>query len=119
MTQKNTRPTGVGYEDLAMIGGSVDNSPVGATTPSTGAFTDLTYSGTAASFLYLSLYGADAATYDTNGFLFHAAGMTKGSGKLLQDTSTGSTARPVQVFKVKTPDGTRYLPLYSTAACGA
>ena len=75
--------------------------------------------GTATSFMYLSLYGANAAEFDTNGFLFHLAGVTKASGKVLQDVSTGATARPVQVLKVKTPDGTRYLPLYDTAACGA
>lgn len=75
--------------------------------------------GTASSFLYLSLYGAGAAAFDTSGYLFHLAGVTKASGKLLQDTTTGSTARPVQVLKVKTPDGDRYLPLYDTAAIGA
>lgn len=75
--------------------------------------------GTNTSFMYLSVYGADAATFDTSGTLFNLAGVTKGSGKFLQDTTTGSTARPVQVIKVITPDGTRFLPLYSTAACGA
>lgn len=75
--------------------------------------------GTASSFLYLSLYGAAAGTFDTSGYLFHLAGVTKASGKLLQDTTTGATARPVQVLKVKTPDGDRFLPLYDTAACGA
>jgi hypothetical protein len=71
------------------------------------------------SFFYLSSYGADKATFDTSGTLFNLAGVTKGSGKLLADTTTGSTARPVQVIKVITPDGTRYLPLYSTVAIAA
>lgn len=75
--------------------------------------------GTNTSFFYLSTYGADKATFDTNGTLFNLAGVSKGSGKFLQDTTTGSTARPTSVIKVITPDGTRYLPLYSTAACGA
>jgi len=75
--------------------------------------------GTASSFLYLSLYGADKATFDTSGYLLHLAGVTKGSGKLLQDTTAGATIRPVQVLKVLTPDGIRYLPLYSTAAIAA
>lgn len=75
--------------------------------------------GTNTSFFYLSTYGADKATFDTSGTLFNLAGVTKGSGKFLQDTTTGSTARPTSVIKVITPDGTRYLPLYSTAACGA
>jgi hypothetical protein len=80
----------------------------------TGAVT-----GTNTSFLYLSSYGADKATFDTSGTLFNLAGVTKGSGKLLQDTTAGSTIRPVQVLKVITPDGIRYLPLYSTAAIAA
>jgi hypothetical protein len=75
--------------------------------------------GTNTSFLYLSSYGADKATFDTSGTLFNLAGVTKGSGKLLQDTTAGPTIRPVQVLKVVTPDGTRYLPLYSTAAIAA
>lgn len=75
--------------------------------------------GTNTSFFYLSSYGADAATFDTNGTLFNLAGVTKASGKFLQDTTSGPTVRPVQVIKVVTPDGIRYLPLYVTAACGA
>jgi hypothetical protein len=71
------------------------------------------------SFFYLSSYGADKATFDTSGTLFNLAGVTKGTGKLLADTTTGSTARPVQVIKVVTPDGVRYLPLYSTVAIAA
>lgn len=75
--------------------------------------------GTSTSFLYLSLYGAAAGTFDTSGNIFELAGVTKGSGKVLADVTTGSTARPVQVLRVKTPDGTRYLPLYDTVAIGA
>jgi hypothetical protein len=75
--------------------------------------------GTNTSFLYLSSYGADKATFDTSGTLFNLAGVTKGSGKLLQDTTPGSTIRPVQVIKVVTPDGIRYLPLYVTPVIGA
>lgn len=36
---------GVAFRDQAISGGSVDGSPVGATTPSTGAFTTLSASG--------------------------------------------------------------------------
>lgn len=75
--------------------------------------------GTNTSFFYLSTYGDDKATFDTSGTLFNLAGVTKGSGKFLQDTTSGATIRPVQVIKVITPDGTRYLPLYVTAAIGA
>ena len=80
----------------------------------TGAVT-----GTNTSFFYLSSYGAAKATFDTSGTLFNLAGVTKGSGKFLQDTTSGATARPVQVIKVVTPDGIRYLPLYSTVAIAA
>jgi len=45
--------------------------------------------------------------------------VAKGSGKLLQDTTSGPTIRPVQVLKVTTPDGVRYLPLYVTPVIGA
>jgi hypothetical protein len=75
--------------------------------------------GTNTSFFYLSTYGADKATFDTSGTLFNLAGVTKGTGKFLQDTTAGSAARPVQVLKVVTPDGIRYLPLYSTVAIAA
>jgi hypothetical protein len=75
--------------------------------------------GTNTSFFYLSTYGADKATFDTSGTLFNLAGVAKGAGKFLQDTTAGSTARPVQVLKVVTPDGIRYLPLYSTVAIAA
>ena len=71
------------------------------------------------SFMYCSLYGADAATFDTSGYLFQLAGYTKAGGKFVSDTTSGSTIRPVQVIKVKTLDGDRYLPLYSTAAIAA
>lgn len=75
--------------------------------------------GTATSFMYCSLYGTAAATFDTNGYLFQLAGYTKASGKFVQDTTSGATIRPVQVIKVLTLDGVRYLPLYSTAAIAA
>lgn len=75
--------------------------------------------GTATSLLYLSVYGAAAGTFDTNGFLFDLVGVTKNTGKMLADTTTGATARPVQALRVKTPDGTRYLPLYDTVAIAA
>ena len=41
----NTRAMGVAYSDQAISGGTVDNTPVGATTPSTGAFTTLSSTG--------------------------------------------------------------------------
>lgn len=41
----NTKSIGVAYTDQAIDGGTVDNTPVGATSASTGAFTTLTASG--------------------------------------------------------------------------
>jgi hypothetical protein len=43
----NSKAIGVAYSDPAIVGGTVDNSPVGASTASTGAFTTLTASGAA------------------------------------------------------------------------
>lgn len=39
---------GAAYRDQSIVGGAVDNTPVGATTPSTGAFTSLTATGNVA-----------------------------------------------------------------------
>lgn len=75
--------------------------------------------GTNTSFINMTAYGAAAGTFDTNGFLFTLSGVTKNTGKLLADTTSGATARPVQVLRVQTPDGTRYLPLYDTVAIAA
>lgn len=41
----NTKAIGVAYEDQRISGGTVDNTPIGATTASTGAFTTLSASG--------------------------------------------------------------------------
>ena len=74
--------------------------------------------GAGTSFMYLSSYGADKATFDTTGNLFTLAGVAKGSGKLLADVTSGPTAQPVQTLRVITPDGVRYIGLYSTTAIG-
>jgi hypothetical protein len=73
----------------------------------------------ATNFMYLTSYGADKATFDVDGNLFTLAGVTKGTGSLLADTTSGPTIRPVQTLRVRTPDGIRYLPLYSTVAIAA
>lgn len=38
----NNKAIGVAYSDPAIVGGTIDNTPIGATTPSTGVFTTLT-----------------------------------------------------------------------------
>jgi hypothetical protein len=75
--------------------------------------------GTETSLLYLSVYGAAAGAFDTSGFLFSLVGVTKNTGKMLADATTGATERPKQCLRVKTPDGTRYIPLYDTVAIAA
>lgn len=55
----NSVAIGVAYADQAISGGSIDNSPIGATTAAAGTFTTLTSTGTSRI--------ADAAT-DTIGF---------------------------------------------------
>jgi len=42
----NSVAIGVAYQDQAIVGGSIDNTPIGATTASTGAFTSITSSAT-------------------------------------------------------------------------
>ena len=41
----NSITTGVAYKDPEIVGGTIENTPIGATTPSTGAFTALSASG--------------------------------------------------------------------------
>lgn len=55
----NTKPIGVAYSDPEIVGGTIDNAVIGASTPVAGTFTALTSTGTTKI--------ADAAT-DTIGF---------------------------------------------------
>lgn len=55
----NTKPIGVAYSDPELSGGTIENTPLGVSTPAAGKFTTLTSTGTT------SL--GDAAT-DTIGF---------------------------------------------------
>jgi hypothetical protein len=41
----NSKAIGVAYKDQAIEGGTIDNTPIGATTASTGAFTTLSSTG--------------------------------------------------------------------------
>lgn len=41
----DTKSIGIAYRDQAIEGGTLNNTPIGATTPSTGAFTNLTSTG--------------------------------------------------------------------------
>lgn len=72
----------------------------------TGALT-----GTATALAYMSVNGADASTFDTNGFVFNLQGLTAASGKCLQTGNTFGT--PAATLKVKVGGTTYYLPLYA------
>lgn len=54
----NSKAIGVAYEDQKIVGGTVDNTPVGATTASTGAFTTLAASGATTLASTLAVTGA-------------------------------------------------------------
>jgi hypothetical protein len=41
----NSKATGVAYSDPAIVGGTIDNTPIGATTAAAGSFTTVTASG--------------------------------------------------------------------------
>ena len=62
----NSKAIGVAYEDQAIVGGSIDDTPIGATTRSTGAFTTLSSTGTTtlgdAATDTIGFYGATPAT---------------------------------------------------------
>ena len=69
--------------------------------------------GTATAFMYLSAQGADVGTFDDNGFLFILAGVSSGSAHLWYDHQGTAPANVEEWLRVKTPAGTRYLPLYN------
>lgn len=56
---------GAAYRDQRISGGSVDNSPIGATTTSTGAFTTLSASGTLTAAGALKHTGTTVGVYGT------------------------------------------------------
>lgn len=81
-----------------ITGGSIDNTPIGATTPSTGAFTNLSASGTLTGFVgrllnvrILSGSGTYTPTTGTNSYLafVHGAG---GGGGGVAATAAGQVA---------------------------
>lgn len=76
----------------------------------TGALT-----GTATSFIYASVNGAAASTFDDNGFLINLAGVTAGASKLY---TTGNTqAGDISgTLKIKVLGTVHYLNLYDAPA---
>lgn len=66
-----------------IIGGTIDNTPIGATTPNTGTFTDLVVNGTTT---LGNGVGLDNVTINTNGGNFQ---LTVGGGNFSLSNSTG------------------------------
>lgn len=87
----NTRAIGVAYSDQAINGGSVDNTPIGATTASSGAFTTLTSTGN-------SMLGDAAA--DLVGF--HGAQVAQASYIATVTASTTITAQTAAINAILT-----------------
>lgn len=67
--------------------------------------------GTQSTFQLMSVNGADAATFDTNGGVFAVNGLTKGSGKAFQDNNN-SASQGLKIFV----DGTPYWILLTNAS---
>jgi len=85
----NTKAIGVAYSDQALVNGSVDNSPIGANTPNTGAFTTLsansfTTSGTTPN------YFAGNVVVETNSSLAALRVTQVGSGDALLIEDSGN-----------------------------
>lgn len=85
----NTKAIGVAYSDQALVNGSVDNSPIGANTPNTGAFTTLsadsfTTSGTTPN------YFAGNVVVETNSSLAALRVTQTGSGNALLIEDSGN-----------------------------
>lgn len=69
--------------------------------------------GTATSIVYASVNGADASTFDTNGFFLNIAGLTAGASKCFQTGLTAATvnAATTAALKIKVGSTTYYIPL--------
>lgn len=74
----------------------------------TGALT-----GTATSLIYGSVNGADAGTFDTNGFLLNLAGVTAGANNAFRTGLTAATinAATTAALRIKIGATTYYIPL--------
>jgi len=79
----------------------------------TGALT-----GTATSLIYASVNGADAATFDANGFILNLAGLTAGAGDAFQTGLTAATinAATTAALKIKIGSTTYYIPIATATA---
>lgn len=79
----------------------------------TGALT-----GTATSLVYGSVNGADAGTFDTNGFVLNIAGLTAGASNTFRTGLTAATinAATTAALRVKIGATTYFIPLATATA---
>ena len=82
----NSIAIGVAYQDQAISGGTIDNTPIGATTQSTGAFSSLALKTSTVAATGSS--NTDAAALTTGFNLVTAADATK--GVILPDSVAGT-----------------------------
>lgn len=92
---------------IPIVGGSVNNSPVGATTPSTGAFTTLTASGNAALSGALGVGGANQ---------FPAQYGLHIVSQLASTNTSGATSEPTITLNAPAGSVNAYTALPKTAA---
>lgn len=100
----NSKAIGVAYEDQKIVGGTVDNTPVGATAASTGAFTTLSASGATtldgavdignASTDLIGFHGATAV--DQYAFIASASIVALISGSVVGFTTSASLSNVVE-----------------------
>lgn len=74
--------------------------------------------GTATSLIYGSVNGADAGTFDTNGFILNLAGLTAGASNVFRTGLTAATinAATTAALRIKIGSTTYYIPLATATA---
>lgn len=84
---------GAAYRDQKIEGGAVDNSPIGATTPSTGAFTTLSATGatTVAALTATGNVALGDAAADTVGF-YGATPSSQRAGAMQASSKVGTAS---------------------------
>jgi len=101
----NSKPVGVAYSDPALSGGTLDNSPVGATTPASGAFTTLS-STTAPSTTDSS--GAVAGNASAKLYILSTAITANSTTTSAPAGSLGITTNATGLGKLFYADGTKW-----------
>lgn len=71
--------------------------------------------GTASSLIYASVNGADAATFDTSGYLFNIAGVTAGTSKVFANNGTIDANELTLGLRCRIAGADYYIPLATAA----